>query len=283
MVSYISASTSHTLASVYQLNSDALSKTLGQLVSGKKFLTPSDDAVSYFRSKAFDANANTYSDVKSQLDEWNGALDVAATAAGEIKTNLDRMQELIYMASASSATASDKTNYQNEFYNLALSNQNLVSNTYYQKKALLGSGAALTTITVNPDDTTPGTITINPGKALADAQVTNMAAPGTDNLTGVGGTIAAAQTDVTAAQTSIASYIGSVAGSQKILQSQSNVTGSIIENAQSASTLISGIDEAETIATYTAQDIQKQAAIAMMAQANQSNHNILMLFGIRGG
>jgi flagellin-like hook-associated protein FlgL len=188
------------------------------------------------------------------------------------------------MASESSATTDEKASYQNEFNNLALSNQSMVQNTYYQKKALLNTdpaGTPIVDITINPDDAAPGTITINPGFAIDSTVLGDLATSTTDNLTDApAGALASAQADVTAAQADIASFIGTIAGYRGILQSQSNVTDSIVQNAQSASTLISGIDEADTLTTYTAQDIQKQAAIAMMAQANHSSRSILMLFGI---
>jgi len=91
---------------------------------------------------------------------------------------------------------------------------------------------------------------------------------------GITGTSGSVDADIVLLET----YVGSLDQYSTLADSVANLASTMGNNARAAEASIVAIDEAAEAAKYTAADIQQQAAVAIMSQANMSARAILQLF-----
>jgi flagellin len=274
------------LADIYSHNSINLSKTLQRLASGKKFLTPSDDLSSYFRSQSLNQQYQKYDRIRPEIKEWQGVMELASTAGGEVYNSLNRLKELSSMYD--SADASTQAQYTNEYNQIVADLSKTVNTTYYDGISLLNQSNAPPALPADPlprlkaidlvpdpaDDTQR--MLIAPGEAVTAAHITALTPGAGENIGDVADHIATAMTDVK-------TFLGNVSAYSTGLQSHLNITDSIMENTASARSTITDIDQMQEMITFTQQDIRSQTSIAMMAQANLSQRSMLFLYGMHTG
>jgi flagellin len=274
----------YNISNFYYQNSLSMGKSMERLSTGKKFQTPADDLGNYMHAQNLTIQSNGYDDIMNTLSEWKGAMGVANSAASEISSTLQRMNELIN-DSMQSTDNKQKDADQIEFKQLYTKINNIVNNTSYLSKNILKDTTVLGTLYLTPDATTSNTIQIqfsNGAILAADLTALNGLTIDHTATSGAGGTYAAATTAVATAQTDLNTYVAQASSYSSVLDSYYNVCSSTKTNLASAISSVSDTNDAEEIATYTAQSIQQQAALAMLAQANLSNRNVLALFNFNG-
>jgi flagellin len=260
-----------------------MSKSLERLSTGKKFQTPADNIGDYMHAQNLRIQGNGYTNILTGLSEWKGAMAVANSAAAEVSNALERMDELLNLSQQSSDNA-QKDAYQVEFDQLYTRINTLVTKTNYESKSILNDKTALATLYLNPDVSAASMLTIQfTNESIIPADLTGLKTTtngGSLNLnsTAVTADYTTARTAVTTAQTDLNNYIAQAASYSSALDSYYNVCSSAKTNLAGALSAVSDINDAEEIASYTAQSIQQQAAIAMLAQANMANRNVLALY-----
>jgi flagellin len=273
----------YNISSFYYQNSLSMSKSLERLSTGKRFQTPADNIGDYMHAQNLRIQSSGYDNVLTNLSEWKGAMGVAISAATEVTTSLQRMDELVNLSQQSSDN-DQKDAYQAEFTQLYTKINQLVSETNYESKDILNDKTALATIYLNPDVSVASTLVIQfTNEAIKPADLTAL------KTTSNGGTLkidrtadtaayTAARTAVATAQTDSNAYVAQAASYSGILDSYYNVCSSARMNLVSAISAVSDTNDAEEIAAYTVKSIQQQAALAMLAQANMANRNVLALY-----
>jgi flagellin len=187
------------------------------------------------------------------------------------------MDELVNLSQQSSDNA-QKDGYQAELDQLYTKINTIVSKTNYESKNILNVKTPLATLYLNPDVSTASTLTIQfTNEAIIPADLAALNTLVIGNAADAG-TYTTARTAVATAKTDINNYIAQAAGYSSALDSYYNVCSSAKTNLAGALSAVSDINDAEEIASYTAQSIQQQAAIAMLAQANMANRNVLALY-----
>lgn len=264
------------IASFYNQNSYDLSKSLERLSSGKKFLTPADDIGDYMQAQDLQSQANGYDPVITDLSEWQGAMNVASSAAGEIANTLQRMNELVTL-SQQSTDSSQKDAYQSEFSQLVTNVNAIVQNTYYGNTYLLNNtaGTSQATVYLNPDTSLNNTLSINLPVAVDSTAIANL------NKVNIGSKTpdyTDAASYVSAATAENNTFIASAAGYTTSLNSFYNLATTTQSNTLSAVSNVSDIDDATEMLNYTMESVHQQTATAMMAQANLFSQSILALF-----
>ena len=263
------------LADVYNRNNLNLSQTLLRLASGKKFQTPSDDITAYFRSQTLEQQYRKYEQIRPDMDEWKGVMNLASTAGGEVNSSLERMQELSQLYNA--ADAPTKTAYTAEYNQILSDMTKTITTTYYGSTSLLDKTTTLKTIDLKPDAAADGSqsMAIAPGEAVTAAHLSALSPGGGEDIGDVGDHITDAITDVK-------TFLANVSAYSTGLQSHLNITDSIMENTKSAKSSITDIDLIQEMITFTQEDIRNQASLAMIAQANMSQRAVLYLYGMKG-
>ena len=275
------------LGTIYSQNNALLSQSLMRLSSGKKINNPSDDLGGYTRAMNLKTSYDVYGAINQNLQDWKGAMDVASTAAGSINTSLQRMQELIYL-SQSASTSGEKDADQAEFMQLAASIQSTRNSTNTNGVYVLNSAVSLASIALVPGSAAP-TLDINfTAPAISNANLTNLndATQADVNHINISHTAIAAdytlaQTILSAAVSDMATYNAKVEGFSKQIDTFVNINNTIITNQKSAESSITSINEADELAQYNVLNIRQQASAAMLAQANLSAQNLLILYGFK--
>jgi len=206
----------------------------------------------------------------------NDGISMAQTAEGalnEVTNMLQRQRELVVQASNDTYSATDLANLKSEMDALNEQITNVVTNTEFNGQKLFDATAG-----------TAGVVSVQAGANEADAIDIDLST----NLTTDADLAAAAAVDVTAlvagdialfdtAIETVSTVRAGLGASQNQLESAVANLGNNITNLSDARSRIEDTDySAESTALAKAQ-ILSQASGAMLAQANQSQQNVLSL------
>jgi len=207
----------------------------------------------------------------------NDGISLAQTAEGalnEVTNMLQRVRELAVQAGSDTFRDTDRANIQIEVDELTAQIGQVVSNTEFNGVALFDGTTTSVTILAGANDV--DTVDL----ALADLTTLTSGGglPASFNVSGADGTAArAALTNIDADIASISSSRATLGAGQNRLESAVNNITNVATNLTDARSRIMDADfSAETTALAKAQ-ILGQASTAMLAQANQSQQNVLSL------
>jgi flagellin len=268
------------LGNIYAQNNALLSQSLERLATGKKINTPADDLGGYTHAMDLKTSYDVYGSINQNLQDWKGAMDVASTAAGSINSSLQRMQELIDL-SQNASTNAEKDADQTEFMQLAASIQTIRNSTNANGAYVLNSSASLSSIPLVPGSAAP-TLDINfTTPAIGDTNLANLNDPTKIKIGHTAPDYAGTQSYLDAVTADMATYNAKVEGFSKQIDTFTNINNTIITNQKSAASSITDINEADELAQYNMLNIRQQGSVAMLAQANLSAQNMLMLYGFK--
>ena len=187
---------------------------------------------------------------------------------------LQRIRELAVQAASGTYQDTDRDNLQVEVDELTAQIGQIVSNTEFNGVVLFDGSTATVTIQSGANGTDTVDLTLDDLTALTSGAGT----AGSFDVSGTDGTAAnAALADIDADLESISTTRATLGAGQSRLQS---VVNNLTNNATNLSDARSRIEDtdytAETTALAKAQ-ILSQASTAMLAQANQSQQNVLSL------
>jgi flagellin len=265
--------------------SKALGTAMERLSTGKRINSAKDDAAGLAIATSMTSQVRGMS---QGIRNANDGISMAQTAEGaldEVTNMLQRMRELEVQSSNGTYSATDTANLQAEKDSLATQITSVIKNSTFNGKNLFdGTNASFS-----------GTVTIQAGANASDAvsltmsDLTDAATVGSageaiaavvDFTTAPAApteTAGAALADYDAAITAISTVRAGLGASQNQLESAVNGLSNNITNLSDARSRIEDTDySAETTALAKAQ-ILSQASGAMLAQANQSQQNVLSL------
>lgn len=257
--------------------SNSANKMLGsameRLATGKRINSAKDDAAGLAIASSMTAQIRGMS---QGIRNANDGISLAQTADGalsEVTNMLQRVRELsVQSASGTYQDATDRTYMQNEVDQLTAQIDQVITNTKFNGVTLFdGSTAAITVQTgANASDTVDLNMT----------DLTSLAASGGAAGSYDVSTATAANAVLTTLDTELDSISSARAGlgaGQNRLESVVNNLTSNVTNLSDARSRIEDSDySAETTSMAKAQ-ILSQASTAMIAQANQSQQNVLSL------
>jgi flagellin len=264
------------IAAFYNQNNSDLTATMQRLASGKRMLSPSDDVSNYFRAQDLQAQADGWDPIISNINDWQGAMNVASTASSEISNSINRLNQLVTL-SQQSTDGNQKDAYQTEFQQVTSNIDKIVKSTSYNSVSLLNNtaGTAQATLYLNPDTSLADTMTINLPVAVDANTVTALQAV---NIGHNNPNYVTAATNVTNAKTMNDTFLSNVSAVTTSLNAFNNISSTIQTNTLSAVSNISNIDDASELATYTYESVQQQMSSAMLAQANMLSQSVLSLY-----
>ena len=257
--------------------SNSANKMLGsameRLSTGKRINGAKDDAAGLAIASSMTAQIRGMS---QGIRNANDGISLAQTADGalsEVTNMLQRVRELsVQSASGTYQDATDRTYMQNEVDQLTAQIDQVITNTKFNGVTLFdGSTAAITVQTgANASDTVDLNMT----------DLTSLAASGgaagsydVSSATAANGVLTTLDSELD----SISSARAGLGAGQNRLESVVNNLTSNVTNLSDARSRIEDADySAETTAMAKAQ-ILSQASTAMIAQANQSQQNVLSL------
>jgi flagellin len=257
--------------------SNAAGKALGtameRLSTGKRINSAKDDAAGLAITTSMTSQVRG---MNQGIRNANDGISMAQTAEGalsEVTNMLQRQRELTVQASNNTYSADDLANLASEMTALNTQITNVLANTEFNGQKLFDASAG-----------TAGVVTVQAGANEADAIDIDLSA----NLTTDTDLAAAAAVDVEALAAGdialfdtaikvVSTVRAGLGASQNQLESAVTNLNNNITNLSDARSRIEDTDySAETTALAKSQ-ILSQASSAMLAQANQSQQNVLSL------
>ena len=257
--------------------SNSANKMLGtameRLSTGKRINSAKDDAAGLAIATSMTAAVRGMSQGIRNANDGISLAQTAEGALGEVTNMLQRVRELaVQSASGTYQDATDRVYMQSEVDELTAQIDQVVTNTSFNGVTLFDGSTA--------------TVTIQTGANAADtvdltmADLTTLSASGgaagsydVSSATAANGLLATLDTELD----SISSARATLGAGQNRLESVVNNLTSNVTNLSDARSRIEDADySAETTAMAKAQ-ILSQASTAMIAQANQSQQNVLSL------
>ncbi|AUX68757.1 flagellin FliC [Porphyrobacter sp. HT-58-2] len=249
-----------------------LGTAMERLSTGRRINSAGDDAAGLAIATSMTSQIRG---MTQGIRNANDGISLAQTAEGalnEVTNMLQRIRELAVQAGSDTYQDTDRTNIQAEVDELTAQIGQVVSNTEFNGINLFDGGSTVTVLAgANDADTIDLTLDDLSGIAGGGAAAT-FDVSGTDG-SNARTALAAIDTDIETISTTRAT-LG--AGQNRLISAVNNLTN-VSTNLSDARSRIEDTDySAETTALAKAQ-ILGQASTAMLAQANQSQQNVLSL------
>ncbi|HYD14622.1 MAG TPA: flagellin [Allosphingosinicella sp.] len=245
----------------------ALQTAMERLSTGKRINSAKDDAAGLAIASSMTSQIRG---MNQAIRNANDGISLAQTADGalnEVTNMLQRIRELAVQSASGTYSDDDRANLQAEVAELGAQIDAIISDTTFNDVAVFGSSDVTVSIQTgyNSGDTTTLTITGLDVSAASASDISDASGAGT------------ALTDVDAALDAVNVTRASLGAGQSRLESVVNNLSNQVTNLSDARSRIEDADfSAETTNLAKAQ-ILSQASTAMLAQANQSQQDVLSL------
>jgi flagellin len=245
----------------------SMQTAMERLSTGKRINSAKDDAAGLAIASTMTASIRGMSQA---IRNSNDGISLAQTAEGalaEVSNMLQRIRELAVQSASGTYSDADRTNLQTEVAELGAQIDSIVADTQFNGVTLFGAADV--------------TIDIQTGSGSAD-QVTltitglDVSAASASDISTAGGATTALG-DVDTALEAVATTRASLGAGQSRLQSVVNNLTNNVNNLSDARSRIEDTDFSVETTNLAKSQILSQAATAMLAQANQSQQNVLSL------
>ncbi len=250
----------------------SLATAMERLSTGKRINSAKDDAAGLAIATGMTSQVRGMS---QGIRNANDGISMAQTAEGaltEVTNMMQRIRELAVQATSGTNTADDKTNIQAEVTQLSDQITNVLANGEFNGSKLFdGSAGTLGAVTIQAGANASDTVDLTFGNLAGDAAVTAVTAV---DLTTADNTVLAT---IDAGLDMIGTTRATLGASQSRLESAVNNLSSNITNLSDARSRIEDTDYSAETTSLAKSQILSQASSAMLAQANQSQQNVLSL------
>jgi len=245
-----------------------LGTAMERLSSGKRINSAADDAAGLAISNSMTSQIRG---MQQGIRNANDGISLAQTAEGalnEVTNMLQRIRELAVQAGSDTYADTDRTNIQAEVTQLSEQIGQIVTNTEFNGTALLTTSTAVSVLAgANDSD-------------VIDLTMTDLSAIGSATYTVTGTDGSGARTALTAIDANletVSTARATLGAGQNRLQSAVNNLTNVSTNLSDARSRIQDTDYSQETTALAKAQILGQASTAMLAQANQSQQNVLSL------
>lgn len=253
-----------------RMANEALQTAMERLSSGKRINSAKDDAAGLAIASSMTSQIRGMTQAVRNANDGMSMAQTADGALDEVTNMLQRIRELAVQSSSGTYQDSDRTNLQTEVSALQSQITSVINNTKFNGVGLFTGSAG-----------SAGTVTIQTGSDSGNTVNVDFTAL---TLTGVSSIDLSHATTATAALSTLDTAIGTVAtkraklgASESRLSSVVNNLTSNITNLTDARSRIEDADFGVETTNLAKSQILSQASTAMLAQANQSQQNVLSL------
>ena len=272
--------------------SQMTAKAMQQLSTGQRINSAADDAAGLAISNTMTSQING---MTQAVHNANDGISLAQTAGGglnEVTNMLQRIRELAVQSSSGTYQASDRTSMQSEVSNLTQQISSILTTTQFNGTNVFavtsgapasdGSQDAKFTIQTGANNSNSVTIdstAFNGSLLFGTGNTSYSSASGTTQSLDVSSqsTAATTITNIDSAISEVNATQASLGAAQNRLTSVVNNLNTNITNLSSARSQIQDTDYSSSTTQLAKSQILSQASTAMLAQANQSQQNVLSL------
>jgi len=243
-----------------------------RLSTGLRISTAADDAAGLAISERLRSQIRSISQASRNANDGISLVQVGEGALNEVSNILVRLRELAIQSANGSASTADKETIKEEFSSLVNEINRIAQSTEFNGIRLLDGSSSSVTFQVGIN-TTVGIDQLN--VSLTPALTTSLGLSTID--VGSGGDSSYDISQIETAIGSVAQLRGRFGSLQNRLQSTINNLGVASESLSAAESRIRDVDIAYETAQLTRNNILQQAAISVLAQANQQPQAALQL------
>ena len=251
-----------------------LSQSMERLSTGSQINSAADNAAGLAISTSMTSQING---MGQGIKNANDGISLAQTAQGsltEVTNMLQRVRTLAVQSSSGTYQSSDRTDMQAEVTSLTSQITSILGNTKFNGNALFSTTSGTnTSFTIQAGANSSDTVTLT-STGIDGSLISNSA-----GKLNVGTT-----SDATTTISNVDSLLGQVSNTnaslgagQNQLQSAVNNMNANVTNLSSARSQITDTDYSSETTKMAKAQILSQASTAMIAQANQSQQNVLSL------
>jgi flagellin len=251
---------------------DAMSTAMERLSSGKRINSAKDDAAG---SSIASSMTSSIQGMTVAIRNANDGISLAQTAdgsLGEVSNMLQRVRELAVQAANGTYQSSDRANLQTEVAALQSQISDVVTNSKFNGNTLFSATSGGQTFAIQTGANAGDTTTISVG-GLANTAAAYASTIKVDTAANAALAITAADSALTEVNT-VRAGLGAT---QNRLDATINVLTANSTNLSEARSRIEDADFSAESTNLAKSQILSQASTAMLAQANQSQQNVLSL------
>ncbi len=249
-----------------------LGTSMERLSTGSRINSAKDDAAGLAIATSMTSQIRGMNQAVRNANDGISLAQTGEGALSEVTNMFQRIRELAVQSSTGTLQATDRTNLQAEVTQLSAQINDIIDNTTFNGVNLFATDAVAVVIQVGDEAANDVTLTMSATGFNADITAATAA-----NLIATQGDANTAINLVDTALAAVSTTRATLGAGQSRLESAVNNLTSVSTNLSDARSRIMDTDySAETTALAKAQ-ILGQASTAMLAQANQSQQNVLSL------
>jgi len=250
---------------------DSLAASYNKVSSGERITTAADDAAGLAISESMKSKIRSYVVAERNANDAVSMTQTAEGALGEMHDVLGRMRELAMQSSNGTYSATDRDNIQQEFDALRTEMDRIKQSTTFNGVSLMSATAAPVTFQVGLTADSNDQVAVN----FQELDLTGLMSA---TLAGSDSTNALASLQVIDdAIQNISNQRASFGAAMNRLAVVTNNIQTIRVNLTAANSRIRDTDVAQEMSNISSKQVQSQAGVAMLAQANQLSQAVLGL------
>jgi flagellin len=260
----------------------AVNQVLAELASGSSINSAADNPAGLAISESFTSQINGDQQALTNAISGGSLTQTVSGALSQLQDNTQQIQQLAVEAGDGALNSNDRQALQAEVDQLTQANSQIVQSTQFNGMPLL-SGNTSITLQVGVNGATSDQVTVDtggldnsPANGGLNTYNANLSATGTIDVT--------TQANATAAQGLLAQDLNTLNNAQASIGGASNRLSALVDtlqgssiSAQDARSRISDTDYAAASAALAQDQIQSNASLAALGQANVSQSAALTL------
>lgn len=254
-------------------NQNALGKALQQLSTGKRINSAADDAAGLAISQKMQSQINGLDQAARNAQDGISLIQTAEGALNETENILQRMRQLAVQSANDTNNTDARTAIQDEINQLIQEVDRIRNTTQFNNLNLLDGTYSATALNLQ--------IGANDGQILqvtiSDMGASALGISGLDITSAASASAAISTLD--AAIKTVSEQRAELGAYQNRLEHTINNLNTASQNLTSAQSAITDTDMASAMAEFTKDNVLQQAAVSMLAQANQQPQLVLKLLG----
>ncbi|MDD3415234.1 MAG: flagellin [Lachnospiraceae bacterium] len=274
------------------LTTSAQAKSTQKLSSGYKINTAADDAAGLSISEKMRRQMRGLSQASANAEDGISCVQTAEGTLSEVTDMIQRMSELSVKGENGTLTSSDRLDIAKEVSQLmseidrvqsttTFNNQNLLTGEFTGKALQVGAEANqhIDISISNMNMTTLATKASAVGGSTTYGKFSGITTTSAETEAPTSTEFASLNKLAKSMLSTVSAQRSSLGAVQNRLEHTINNLDNIAENTTAAESAIRDTDMATQMVSYSNNNILSQAGTAMLAQANQSNQNVLSLLG----
>ena len=245
----------------------ALQQAMERLSTGKRINSAKDDAAGLAISSTMTSQIRGMNQAIRNANDGISFAQTAEGALGEVTNMLQRIRELAVQSASGTYSDDDRANLQAEVAELGLQIDDIVANTKFNGVTVFDTDDVTVDVQTGANSGEVTTLTVTGFDVSAASESDISDADGADTALG----------DVDDALKAVATTRSSLGAGQSRLESVVNNLSNQVTNLSDARSRIEDADYSAETTNLARAQILSQASTAMLAQANQSQQDVLSL------